>query len=81
MKSKCSVGSDSPCAHHGSTYDETLSVCFPQEQDQFNVSRGFLRYLQEKDMSTHSGILAWEIPWTEEPGRLTPMGMQRVGQD
>ena len=30
-------------------------------------------------MSTHSGILAWEIPWTEEPGRLQSMGLQRVG--
>ena len=30
-------------------------------------------------MATHSSILAWEIPWTEEPGRLQPMGLQRVG--
>ena len=29
-------------------------------------------------MTTHSSILAWEIPWTEEPGRLQPMGSQRV---
>ena len=28
----------------------------------------------EKEMATHSSILAWEIPWTEEPGRLQPMG-------
>ena len=32
----------------------------------------------EKEMATHSSILAWEIPWTEEPGRLQPMGLQRV---
>ena len=32
----------------------------------------------EKEMTTHSSILAWEIPWTEEPGRLQPMGSQRV---
>ena len=32
-------------------------------------------------MATHSSILAWEIPWTEEPGRLRPMGSQRVGRD
>ena len=30
-------------------------------------------------MATHSSILAWEMPWTEEPGRLQPMGSQRVG--
>ena len=30
----------------------------------------------EKEMATHSSILAWEIPWTEEPGRLQPMGFQ-----
>ena len=32
-------------------------------------------------MATHSDILAWEIPWTEEPGRLQSMGSQRVGHD
>ena len=31
-------------------------------------------------MATHSSILAWEIPWTEEPGGLQSMGPQRVGQ-
>ena len=31
----------------------------------------------EKGMATHSGILAWRIPWTEEPGRLQSMGSQR----
>ena len=35
----------------------------------------------EKEMATHSGILAWKIPWTEEPGRLLSMGSQRVGHD
>ena len=33
----------------------------------------------EKGMATHSSILAWNIPWTEEPGRLQSMGLQRVG--
>ena len=33
----------------------------------------------EKEMATHSSILAWKIPWTEEPGRLQSMGYQRVG--
>ena len=35
----------------------------------------------EEEMATHSSILAWEIPWTEEPGRLQPMGSQRVEHD
>ena len=33
----------------------------------------------EKEMATHSSILAWRIQWTEEPGRLQYMGSQRVG--
>ena len=35
--------------------------------------------LLEKGMATHSSIIAWEIPWTEEPGGLQSMGLQRVG--
>ena len=35
----------------------------------------------EEGMATHSSILAWEIPWTKEPGRLQSMGSQRVGRD
>ena len=35
----------------------------------------------EKKMATHSSILAWEISWTVEPGRLWPMGSQRVGHN
>ena len=35
----------------------------------------------EKGMATHSSILAWEIPWTNDPGRLQSMGLQRVGYD
>ena len=35
----------------------------------------------EKEMATHSSILAWKIPWTEEPGCLLSMGSQRVGHD
>ena len=37
--------------------------------------------LLEKGMATHSNILAWKIPWTEQPGRLQSMGSQRVGHD
>ena len=35
----------------------------------------------EKGMATHFSILAWRIPWTEKPGRLQPMGSQRLGHD
>ena len=35
----------------------------------------------EKEMATHSSILLWEIPWTEEPSRLQSMGSQRVRHD
>ena len=37
--------------------------------------------LPGKEMATQSSILAWKIPWTEEPGRLQSMGSQRVGHD
>ena len=35
----------------------------------------------ELEMATHSSILAWQIPWAEEPGGLQSMGWQRVGHD
>ena len=37
--------------------------------------------LLEKEMAIHSSILAWDIPWAEEPGRLHSMGLQRVGHN
>ena len=35
----------------------------------------------EKGMATHSSVLAWRIPWTEDPGGLQSTALQRVGQD
>ena len=35
----------------------------------------------EEGMATHSSILAWRIPWAEEPGRLQSIGLQKVGHD
>ena len=35
----------------------------------------------EEGMATHSSILAWRIPWAEEPGKLQSMGLQRVRHD
>ena len=37
--------------------------------------------LLEKEMATHSSILAWRVPWTEEPGGLQSMGSQRIRHD
>ena len=37
--------------------------------------------LPEEEMATHSSILAWEIPWTEEPGGIQSMGLQRIKHD
>ena len=38
-------------------------------------------YPLEKEMATRSSVLAWKIPWTEEPGELQFIGLQRVGHD
>ena len=35
----------------------------------------------EKGLATHSSMLAWRIPWTEEPGRMPALGSQRVGHE
>ena len=43
--------------------------------------RGSMAFYLEEAMAPHSGTLAWKIPWTEEPGRLQSMGLQRVGHD
>ena len=47
----------------------------------WNEDWSFLVLWLEKAMAPHSSTLAWEIPWTEEPGRLQSMGLLRVGQD
>jgi len=40
-----------------------------------------LEDLLEKEMATHSSILAWKMPWIKEPGRLQSMGSERVGHN
>ena len=52
----------------------------PAKQETWFQSLGWEDPL-EKKMATHSSILAWETPWTEEPGRLQSMGSQRVRPD
>ena len=54
--------------------------CLPTMQETQVQSLG-REDLLEKEMATHSSILAWKIPWMVEPGRLQPMGSQRVGHD
>ena len=54
--------------------------CLPTVQEIWVQSLGWENLL-EKGMATHSNILAWKIPWTEEPDRLQSMGLQRVGHD
>ena len=54
--------------------------CLPTIRETWVRSLGW-EDLLEKEMATHSSILAWKIPWTEESGRLQPMGSQRVGHD
>ena len=49
----------------------------PARQETWVQSLG-QKDLLEKEMATHSSVLAWRIPWTEEPGRLQSMGSQRV---
>ena len=64
------------------------SPCYPRDSHEFSLAPQFesinsllLSLLLEKEMATHSSILAWKIPWTEEPSGLQSMGSQRVGHN
>ena len=54
--------------------------CLPPMREMQVQSLGW-KDLLEKEMATHSSMLAWRIPWSEEPGRLQSMGSQKVGHD
>ena len=54
--------------------------CLPTIQETWVPSLGREDPL-EKEMATHSRILAWQIPWTEEPSKLQSMVLQKVGHD
>ena len=57
-------------------------VCLPMQEMQEKQVRSLDQEDPlEKEMDIHSSILAWIIPWTEEPGGLQTMGLQRVGHD
>ena len=55
------------------------NICLPMRETQ--VRSLCLEDPLEKEMANHFNILAWEIPWTEEPGGLQAMGLQRVGHN
>ena len=57
--------------------------CLPamQETQEMRVRSLIWKDPQEEEMATHSSILAWKSPWTEESGGLQSMGSQRVGLD
>ena len=61
--------------------DQTLLVKNQPAMQKTRVQSLGQEDLLEKGMATHSSILAWTIPWIEEPGRLQSMGSQRVGHD
>ena len=70
----------------GATYDCILPTCSPKMvkslpavRETWVQSLGWEDHL-EKEMPTHSNILAWRIPWTEELVGLQSMGLQRIGQ-
>ena len=65
--------------HNTSLVAQTIK-CLPTMQETRVQSLGREDPL-EKEMAPYSSILAWKIPWTEEPGRLQSMGLQRVGHD
>ena len=65
---------------HGTSLVAQMVKNLPAMQETWVKSLGW-EDLLEKGMATHSSVLAWEIPWTEEPGGLPSMGLQRVGYD
>ena len=72
--------SSAPGTFREPTYKREMAhyLVWPTMRKGFEVEQTFL---PEKAMAPHSSTLAWELPWTEEPGRLQSMGSQRVGQD
>ena len=67
-------------AESGTSLVAQMVKCLPAMWETQVRSLGW-EDLLEKEMATHSSILAWRIPWTEEPGRVQSMGLQRVGHD
>ena len=68
-----------------SSCKKVVTMFFPGGSDgkasAYNAGDPGWEDLLEKETAPHSSILAWRIPWMEEPGRLQSMGLQRVGHD
>ena len=74
------VDMDIHMAHIGASLLAQMVKRLSAVQDTWVRSLGWEDPL-EKEMATHSSILAWKIPWMEEPGRLQSLGLQRVRHD
>ena len=59
----------------------SLVGCSPRGRKESDTTERFHFHALEKEMATHSSVLAWETPWTEEPGRLWSIGLQRIRCD
>ena len=79
LNDSCIPGIIDPCVVGVSLVAQTIK-CLPALWQTWVQSLGWDDPL-EKAMAPHSSTLAWEIPWTEEPGRLQSMGSQRVRHD
>ena len=66
--------------HNGASVKERDCQCRLDVGDA-GLIPGLGRFPLEEDTATHSSILAWRIPWTEEPGWLQSIGSQRIGHD
>ena len=71
---------------NGGGYGRVASLVNRQVKNLLAMGEAWVRYLGwedplEKGKATHSSILAWRVPWTEEPGRLQSMELQRAGHN
>ena len=71
---------DSPGGGHGNLLQYSF-LEKPMDRGTWWAFEHFCYPKLEKEMATHSSVLAWRIPWTEKPGRLQSMGSHRVGHD
>ena len=73
-------GNGNPLQHSWASLMAQRLKCLPAMQETWVRSLGQEDPV-EKEMATHSSILAWRIPWAEEPGALQSTGSQRIGHD
>ena len=69
------------CLNAFNIFNNVLRLAFEIPRWLSGKEYGVNTWVKEEGMATHSSILAWEIPCTEEPGRLQSMGSLRVGYD